>query len=95
MTFEKVLAIFAEHLKNDDNVEVVKVKKGYLHLYWDKVRQDYDALLLTTLEELFKVLLDDVAGYYKFESEITFSSDEERESFVRNLQEKLCEQLKD
>ena len=41
------------------------------------------------------MLLDDVAGYYKFESEITFSSDEERESFVKNLQEKLCEQLKD
>lgn len=95
MTFEKVLAIFAEHLKNDDNVEVVKVKKGYLYLYWDKVRQNYDTLLLDTLDEVIKVLLHDVAGYYKFESEITFSSDEERESFVKNLQEKLCEQLKD
>ncbi len=90
MTFEKILTIFSEHLKNDENIEIIKVKKGYLHLYWDKVCKDYQAILLTTFEDLFNKLLDDVESYYQYESNISFASEDERKIFIKNLQDEYC-----
>lgn len=87
MTFENIIDIFSEHLKNDENIEIVKVKKGYLHLYWDKVTNDYNHTLITSFDELYESLLSDVESYYKYESKMKFSNEEERDKFIKNLQD--------
>ncbi len=89
MTFQSILNIFSEYLENDKNIEVVKVKKGYLHLYWDEVANDYNANLISDLDELFNRLLEDIREYYKFESKKSFSSENDFENFVENLQKEL------
>lgn len=89
MTFEKVLGIFSKHLKNDENVEIVKVKKGYLHLYWDEVTKDYNHTLFTSVDKLYEGLFDDIESFYKYESKMKFSSEEERDKFIKSLQEKI------
>lgn len=89
MTFENILNIFSEHLKNDENIEIIRVKKGYLHLYWDEVADNYNFDLIFDLDELFNRLLEDIRSYYKFESKQSFSSEEEFENFVENLQKEL------
>lgn len=94
MTFEKIMTIFKEHLEKDENIEIIKVKKGYLHLYWDKVSKDYNVNLITTLNELFNMLLDDVSAYYKFESDLSFNSESEQEYFIKSLQEEFYNKYK-
>lgn len=46
LTFERVFETFASFLSEDTATEVVKVAHGYIVMFWDKERSDYDFFTL-------------------------------------------------
>ena len=42
MTFEKVLEVFAAHLREDTDCEVIRTRHGYTALLWDGRAQEWD-----------------------------------------------------
>ncbi len=68
LTFEQVLEIFKDYLAQDDEVEVVQTKRGYLRLTWAGEFPFCDeGQLCETPEALFDVLLEDCQNYYEAE----------------------------
>jgi hypothetical protein len=41
LTCERILDVFQDHLEQDYETEVVKVRRGYLVLQWDERGEDY------------------------------------------------------
>lgn len=68
MTFEKVLGLFEDYFEKDKDLEVVKLKHGYILKYWDEEDDNYNELcdgsLHKTPEKLFDALLFQVSEYY-------------------------------
>lgn len=59
MTFSKVMEIFNDYLQREACIEVLPTKWGYVQLYYEEPYHDsFDAVLCSTPEELFEVLLD-------------------------------------
>lgn len=68
MTYEKVLAVFAAYLAEDDTYDVVLSKHGYTVLNGEaNCRELYGALLCRTPEELRDTLLDAYREYRSFQ----------------------------
>ena len=42
MTFEKVLEVFADYLREDTDCEVIKTRHGYTLLIWDNTAQEWE-----------------------------------------------------
>ena len=42
MTFEQVLEVFAAHLREDTDCEVIQTRHGYTVLIWDSRAQDWE-----------------------------------------------------
>lgn len=75
MTFEKVLAVFADYLQHDPLYEVVLTSHGYTLMGWEPRRnQWYTAEIMETSEILLDTLLCKYAEY--LEEQLT---DSERE----------------
>lgn len=63
-TFEKVLEIFADYLKQDPLYEVVSTSHGYTLMAWEPGRnQWYSAEFMATPKELLDGLLDAYANF--------------------------------
>ena len=57
--------VFQDHLEQDDETEVVKVRRGYLVLEWDSRGGDYQFMdLCETPKQLLDCLLGAVHSYY-------------------------------
>lgn len=68
MTYEKVLAVFAAYLAEDDTYDVVLAKHGYTVLNGEaNCRELYGALLCRSPEELRDTLLDAYREYRSFQ----------------------------
>lgn len=64
LTFEKVLGVFADYLKQDQLYEVVTTSHGYTLMAWEpERRQWYSAEIMTTPEDLMGSLLDAYANF--------------------------------
>jgi len=68
LTFEQVLEIFKDYLAQDNEVEVIRTKRGYLRITW---AGDFpfcdEGQLCKTPEILFDVLLEDCQNYHEVE----------------------------
>ena len=94
LTFEKILQVFDEILKQDPLYEVVQTNHGYTLLAWQPSRsQWYSAELLETPEAMLDALLDAYYGY--LENKITQG---ERDDLTQQEQEEVeaqCRQLRE
>ena len=93
LTFEKILKVFEDILRQDPLYEVVSTIHGYTLLGWDSYRnQWYSAELLETPEDMLDALL----GNYSSNLELQFTGGErddltEQEKKVIEAQ---CKQLR-
>lgn len=94
LSFEKILQIFEDILRQDPLYEVVSTSHGYTLLAWDSHRnQWYSAVLLETPEVMLDTLLDVYASY--LESKLT---EDERDDLTALEEEELenrCGQLRE
>ena len=68
LTFEKILQVFDEILKQDPLYEVVQTNHGYTLLAWQPSRsQWYSAELLETPEAMLDALLDAYTSFREME----------------------------
>ncbi len=54
MTFEKVLAVFADYLQEDTICQVVTTPQGYTVLYWDKSQEDWYSIVYCKTPEVMR-----------------------------------------
>ena len=47
LTYEAVLKVFADYLKEDTDYEVVLTAHGYTVMGWDKYREDWNNVTVT------------------------------------------------
>ena len=94
LTFEKILQVFDDILKQDPLYEVVQTSHGYTLLAWQPSRnQWYSAELLETPETMLDALLNAYSGY--LEDKITQG---ERDDLTQQEQEEVkaqCGQLRE
>lgn len=93
LTFEKILQVFDDILKQDPLYEVVQTSHGYTLLAWQPSRsQWYSAELLETPEAMLDALLNTYSGY--LENKITQG---ERDDLTPQEQKEVeiqCRQLR-
>lgn len=67
MTFEQIMEIFKDHFEIDKDIEVVNFRHGYQIFVWGEKQNKYipDAELITTREELFESILDEIERFYE------------------------------
>ena len=94
LTFEKILQVFDDILKQDPLYEVVQTSHGYTLLAWQPSRnQWYSAELLETPETMLNALLNAYSDY--LEDKITQG---ERDDLTQQEQEEVeaqCRQLRE
>lgn len=67
LTFEGVLAVFADYLQEDTRYEVLSTSRGRTVMEWDCVQRDWaGAQLCATPEELKEALLEAYTGYLEY-----------------------------
>ena len=67
LTFEKVLEIFADYLKEDPYAEVVRTRHCYALMMWDPAAHDWnDVIPCETPEELFDEILEQSDRYWSY-----------------------------
>lgn len=93
LTFEKILQVFEDILRQDPLYEVVSTSHGYTLLAWDDHRhQWYSAELLETPEDMLDALLGVFSSY--LESELLGN---ERDDLTEQEEEEIetrCKQLR-
>ncbi|MGN0385862.1 MAG: hypothetical protein ACI4EX_08255 [Lachnospiraceae bacterium] len=94
LTFEKILQVFEDILRQDPLYEVVSTSHGYTLLAWDAHRnQWYSAELLETPDAMLDALLGVYSSY--LESELLGN---ERDDLTAQEEEKInarCRQLRE
>ena len=95
LTFEKILQVFEDILRQDPLYEVVSTSHGYTLLGWDEHRhQWYSAELLATPEDMLDALLGVHSSYLESEllgderDDLTEQEEEEIETRCRQLRGK-------
>lgn len=95
LTFEKILQVFEDILRQDPLYEVVSTSHGYTLLAWDAHRnQWYSAELLETPEAMLNALLDVYSSYLESEllgnerDDLTEQEEEEIQARCRQLRKK-------
>ena len=73
MTFEKVLEVFADHLREDTDCEVIQTRHGYTVLIWDSRAQDWETCEYCPTPE---VLRDRLARAYDDFAELKLTGGE-------------------
>ena len=93
LTFEKILKVFEDILRQDPLYEVVSTSRGYTQLGWDSYRnQWYSAELLETPEDMLDALL----GNYSSNLELQFTGGE-RDDLTEQEEEEIevqCQRLR-
>ena len=94
LSFEKILQVFEDILRQDPLYEVVSTSHGYTLLAWDEHRhQWYSAELLETPVDMLDALLDN----YSSNLELQFTGGE-RDDLTEQEEEEIetrCRQLRD
>lgn len=94
LTFEKILQVFEDILRQDPLYEVVSTSHGYTLLGWDSYRnQWYSAELLETPEDMLDALL----GIYSSNLELQFTGGE-RDDLTEQEEEEIetrCRRLRE
>lgn len=68
LTYEQVFEIFREFLALDRDMEIVRTKRGYLHIVWDWNSPYCEGgRLAQGPEDLFDPLLEDCQSHYELE----------------------------
>lgn len=94
LTFEKILQVFDDILKQDPLYEVVQTSHGYTLLAWQPSRsQWYSAELLETPEAMLDALLDAYSGY--LENKITQGERDDLTPQEQKEVEVQCRQLRE
>ena len=95
LTFEKILQVFEDILRQDPLYEVVSTSHGYTLLAWDEHRhQWYSAELLETPEVMLDALLGVYSSYLESEllgnerDDLTEHEEKEIEAQCRQLRKK-------
>ncbi|MBQ9166812.1 MAG: hypothetical protein IJX67_00150 [Oscillospiraceae bacterium] len=95
LTFEIILHVFEDILRQDPLYEVVSTSHGYTLLAWDAHRnQWYSAELLETPEAMLNALLDVYSSYLESEllgnerDDLTEQEEEEIQARCRQLRKK-------
>ena len=93
LTFERVLNVFEDILREDPLYEIVLTSRGYTLLAWDAHRnQWYSAELLETPEDMLDALLDN----YSSNLELQFTGGE-RDDLTEQEEEEIdarCQRLR-
>ena len=93
LTFEKILQVFEDILRQDPLYEVAPTSHGYTLLGWDSYRnQWYSAELLETPEDMLDALLDN----YSSNLELQFTGGE-RDDLTEQEEEEIearCQRLR-
>ena len=64
LTFENVLTVFRDYLRQDPEEEVLPCRRGYVRISWNSdSRYCVDGVLCRTPEELFDLLLTDYQDF--------------------------------
>ena len=93
LTFEKILQIFEDILRQDPLYEVVSTSRGYTLLGWDSYRnQWYSAELLETPEDMRDALLGNYSSNLEFQ--LTGGERDELAEQEKEEIEARCEQLR-
>ena len=93
LTFEKVLEVFEDYLKQDEVVEVVHTKRGYTVMLWEEKQEMWFGVELCKTPELLRDAL--LNGYYDFtEQQLTHNRRDLTEKEIADIQSQ-CEQLRD
>jgi len=67
LTYEKVLEIFADYLKEDQTAEAVSTRHGYALMMWDVVGHDWmEVYPCETPGELFDALLEEFTKFHEY-----------------------------
>ncbi len=61
----------------------------------DEIIKDYNTNLVTSPRKLLEELLSDIDGFYKYESNISFTNEDERIKLVKKIQEKFSKKCKE
>ena len=95
LTFEKILKVFEDILRQDPLYEVVSTSRGYTQLGWDSYRnQWYSAELLETPEDMLDALLCNYSSNLELQftggerDDLTEQEEEEIEAQCRQLRKK-------
>lgn len=97
MTYEKVLSVFGDYLKQEDAYEVVKAKAGYTVLGLDRVRKDWNiARLCHTPDILMEELLYAFENHFEYcathgERPLTQEERQQMETQVQSYRERCSE----
>ena len=69
MTFEKVLEVFSDYLKEDTDVEIVKTQHGWTYMVWDDCQRDWShSDYAETPEELCDFILYGLHDYLEMQT---------------------------
>lgn len=64
LTYEKVLSVFSDYLREDTDYEVVLTRHGYTVMGWDRYRKDWNNVVYCpTPTTLRNALLDSYASF--------------------------------
>lgn len=67
LTYEKVLEIFEDYLKEDECAEVVSTRHGHALMMWEPALHGWDEVIpCETPDELFDALLEQVKSYHSY-----------------------------
>ena len=92
MTFEKVLNVFSDYLREDTDLEIVLTKRGYTVMCWDNTLTDWSSSdFCATPEKLRDSLLD----FYMTFAEMRMTSGQRNLSSAEKQQiQSECEKFK-
>lgn len=83
MTFENVLAVFSEYLKEDTDVEIIQTRHGWTYMVWDDCQCDWShSDYAETPEDLRDFILYGLHDYLEMQitgCERDLTDDERRE----------------
>ena len=71
LTYEKVMAFFEDHLKDNEVTEIVKLRKGYMGIEWDTTRNE---IILTEPFESPEEMRKFLAHSFLHDVQIVFES---------------------
>ncbi len=75
LTFDKVLEVFEEYIKQDTLCEIVTTSRGYTVMYWDSRQEEWYGVEFCKTPEVMRDAL--LQGYFNHREEIITNNDRE------------------
>lgn len=96
LTFERILQVFEDILREDPLYEIVSTSHGYTLLGWDSHGEEwYSAEILRTANEMLEALLRVYSNYWEYqftkgERELTAYEEKEIDIQCEKLRKNVC-----